>query len=169
MKLFPVATFEDQDVCTPLEMNLELGTISQEFNGNLDLENVATSAVTSAKIARNKDWINYAYLNADPNTNVTINSGTKGEVHRLFTSNTQTASMTVFFSAIEGAIVIRGGATLTLQDGVTPKAGVWSLVFLVDGRIVWESGTMAAFSRSSRDGETAISVSYTHLTLPTTD
>ena len=156
MKLFPLAEFADEDVCSPHEMNLELGTIAQEHNGNLDLENVAASAVTAAKLKRNNNWMRFMHISVTP-TPGTLQLDqkrmSKSQVLRLPKSTSANDFMQVLFAAVEGAIVIRGGAFLR---NVTSESNCWSLVFLVDGRVVWESGTIAAYSHSARDGETAV-------------
>ena len=156
MKLFPLTEFLDEDVCTPHEMNLELGTIAQEHNGNLDLENVAAAAVTTAKLKRNKDWMHFEYISVTPTPGtlqLDQSRMSKGQLLRLPKSASANEYMQVLFPAVEGAIVIRGGAYLRNQSG---ESTCWSLVFLVDGRVVWESGTIAAYSHSARDGETAV-------------
>lgn len=151
MKLFPLTEFADEDVCTPHEMNLELGAITQELNGNLDVENVATGAVTKAELQR--DWLQYDYLAADPGVTITRSSLSKGQIVRLPTSASVVSHMEISFPAVEGAILIRGGAFLR---HTSDESQCWSLAFLVDGRLVWESGTLAAYPRSARDGETAV-------------
>ena len=132
-------------------MNLELGAITQELNGNLDVENVATGAVTKAKLQR--DWLQYDYLAVDPNVSIAKTSLARGQVVRLPTSTTTTEFMQRSFAATEGAIVIRGGVELYNSAN---ESSCWSLVFIVDGQIVWESGTIAAYACSARDGETAV-------------
>lgn len=156
MKLFKVSSFVNEDVCTPHEMNLELGTIAQEFNGRLDLENLAASSVTSAKLARNQDWIKYRYLTHATDIRLDPNQSARGQVYRLPRSTTSTTEMRIEFPAVEGAVMIRGGATMhAVTPGSTNISRVWSLVFMVDGKIIWESGTCAAYANSSRDGEVA--------------